>query len=69
MPGALWLQESNRMEALPKHLALTKLRGVLMSLDLGSTTNVVVVVHMCHDQLKLLLHSLLATNTPVTSAP
>jgi len=57
------------MEALPKHLALTKLRGVLMSLDLGSTTNVVVVVHMCHDQLKLLLHSLLATNTPVTSAP
>ncbi len=55
------------MEALPKHLALTKLRGVLMSLDLGSSTNV--VVHMCHDQLKLLLHSQLATNTPVTSVP
>ena len=28
------------MEALPKHLALTKLRGVLMSLDLESITNV-----------------------------
>jgi len=55
------------MEALPKPLALTKLRGVLMSLDLKSSTNV--VVHVCDDLLKLLLPSQLATNTPVTSAP
>ncbi len=67
MPGVLWLQESSRMEALPKPLALTKLRGVLMSLDLKSSTNV--VVHVCDDLLKLLLPSQLATNTPVTSAP
>ena len=54
------------MEALPKHLVLTELRGVLTILDLESSTQA--MVHMCHDQLKLLLSSQ-PQNTPVTSAP
>lgn len=49
LPGVLWPQESSRMEALPKHLVLTKLRGVVRSLDLESSIRV--MVHMCHDQL------------------